>query len=127
MANDLKFLSVDFLLQSGLLFEINRTVLHPLGLALEVQMDPEKGATIERLWDCRDDEEGLIYEKGTFIHGATKYGAYMTTQGAKAIVARKKALGYVVQTAQDLPEGDPDPIEVPDISEEEQVTIVAKG
>jgi hypothetical protein len=56
-----------FLVDSGLLFEINRRVLHPFGLALAIEFpDNESAAKLAaesenagfRLWDNRDDFEG---------------------------------------------------------------------
>jgi hypothetical protein len=81
-----------FLLDSGLLFEINRRVLHPLGLALEVSDDRISG-----IWDCRSDPEGIYFDDETFEAGVRKLKAYMNERGTKAIVTRTACLGYKVQ------------------------------
>lgn len=86
-----------FLLDTGLLFEINRRVLHPLGLALEVSLDGDN-ATVSAVWDCRNDPEGVTYEEGTFKYGARKYATYMEHHGLKALQSRKEKLGYLEQT-----------------------------
>jgi hypothetical protein len=85
-----------FLLDSGLLFEINRTSLHPLGLALEVVVDGDN-VTIGDLWDYRHDIEGMLYDPGTFASGRAKHLGMMAAWGYDAHQKRKAALGYIVQ------------------------------
>jgi hypothetical protein len=63
-----------FLLDTGLLGEINRLVLHPRGLSLEViyntnsSVPPHFGG----LWDFRKDPEGLCFEDETIREAAMK-------------------------------------------------------
>ena len=47
----------------GLLQELNRKFLHPMGLALEVIIDQESGNVLSfgGVWDYRDDLEGLLF------------------------------------------------------------------
>ena len=47
----------------GLLVELNRAFLHPLGLALEVDIDKDGNEKLGGIWDYRDDPEGMTYEK----------------------------------------------------------------
>lgn len=100
-----------FLLDSGLLFEINRKVLHPFGLALEVIESPEPLEEAYRedndppptyvisnqLWDYRDDEEGMIFAEKTFREGFMKLKKFMAEFGFERLNTRAKALGYVIQ------------------------------
>jgi hypothetical protein len=52
--------AAQFLRESGLLFEINRKVLHPLGLALEIKLNDDGSYEMSQaLQDWRD--EGGIY------------------------------------------------------------------
>lgn len=44
----------------GLLHELNRRFLHPLGLAMDVEVDGDGNYTIAGIWDCRNRPEGLI-------------------------------------------------------------------
>ena len=47
----------------GYLQELNRTFLHPLGIALGVQVNEETGEeTLEGILDRRDDDEGFYYD-----------------------------------------------------------------
>jgi hypothetical protein len=88
--------SADFLHRSGLLFEINRTVLHPLGLALGFEADEATGGAVGplRLVDSRHDPEGMVYPDEILRSGLERLRAY----GVAAIRAeRKERLGFMVQ------------------------------
>lgn len=87
-----------FLHDTGLLFEINRQVLHPLGLALEVNVMDDGQITFGRVWDCRADPEGILFDEDTLRDGYQKHQAYMAEHGAKALVGRKRSLGFTAQT-----------------------------
>lgn len=45
----------------GLLQEVNRRFLHPLGLALEVVVEGDGETHFGGVWDYRDDPEGIIF------------------------------------------------------------------
>jgi hypothetical protein len=93
-----------FLVDSGLLFEINRTVLHPIGLALAVQIDEQKDdnqGTIEII-DVRDDPEGMIFTEESYEHGVLKLKRYMEENRDNACTQERfKRLGFVVQDESD--------------------------
>ncbi len=81
--------------EMGLLAELNRVFLHPLGLALEVVIDDETGE--ERLggiWDYRDDPEGILYSKDYFPTDKIKIAQDFIKQQHKK---RKEFLGYIYQ------------------------------
>jgi hypothetical protein len=97
----------------GLIFEINRTVLHPLGLALEVTIHDDGTEELSGVWDCRDDPEGVAFGDDTWKDGFAKLKAAQEWIQSR-IHARYEALGYVVQgggfplyTPCELPEGQP--------------------
>lgn len=55
-----------FLLEAGLLGEINRKVLHPLGLALIVKENLDGTCKFSNeLLDCRDDFEGISFPESS--------------------------------------------------------------
>jgi len=88
-----------FILDNGFLFEINRMVLHPQGLAMEIDLDSNGDVTgFGGLWDYRDDPEGLRYEPETFRQGQQKYARYMRKIGSKVVSLRNTVLGYIEQT-----------------------------
>jgi hypothetical protein len=86
-----------FLVDTGLLFEINRKILHPLGLALAVILGEDSKTVEFSVWDLRTDPEGIIFSKESFEQGIEKLAKYMEERGSNAIDARRKSLGYVVQ------------------------------
>lgn len=93
----MKHMSVKELRDSGLLFEVNRRVLHPLGLALSVAVDDED-VSFGPIWDGRDDPEGFAFDEELFASGKHKLRRYMQERGQAALDERKKRLGFVEQT-----------------------------
>lgn len=96
---------IQFLRDSGLLFEINRTLLHPLGIAMSVQLPLEgeentKDGVIS-LWDSTDDPEGIVYGHETFLSGAERYMNYMDEVGDPKLAERFDELGYYIQSIPD--------------------------
>lgn len=76
-----------FLCDSGLLYKINKEVLHPLGLALQVTFqegydEVEKARRSPKgeiaIWDCRD--EGIEFAPETDKEGARKYEIWRINQ-----------------------------------------------
>jgi len=47
----------------GFLQEVNRQFFHPIGLALEVLVDEDGNEYLGGVWDCRDDPEGIKFDK----------------------------------------------------------------
>jgi hypothetical protein len=84
------YLSAKELRESGLLQEVNREFLHPLGLAAEV--DLETG--VIRIQDHRDDPDGVIFGAG--VLDTAKYERFRTFQEQRH-AARREALGFVLQ------------------------------
>lgn len=86
------------LIATGVLAEINRRMLHPLGMALEVNQDEDTGEVILRVWDDRGDPEGTIY-------GSPGYGPELVTARHEAFEqlwaerapAREARYGWMVQ------------------------------
>lgn len=94
----MKPLPVQFLRESGLLFEVNRAVLHPLGLSLQVGVD----GSVELLQTS--DPAGIVFSDVAFHEGETLLRAYMEREGESRILARRAFLQYVQQT--DADQGD---------------------
>lgn len=57
----MKYMDVKEFFDEGYLLEINRRLLHPLGLALEVIVEDDGTHRLGRIWDFRDDPEGLYF------------------------------------------------------------------
>jgi hypothetical protein len=86
-----------FLADTGLLFELNRLVLHPLGLALVMSVDDAGNHTLAGIWDNRDDPEGIAFAADAYANGEEKSAAYRRTHFVPRLPWRFKALGYIVQ------------------------------
>lgn len=91
---------VRFMVDSGLIFEINRQVLHPLGLAIVVNVHEEnnKWLAIEGLYKVdSEDKEGFLFDEETFNVGYEKYRRYLLKSGQKMLDSRNNILGYIIQ------------------------------
>ncbi len=100
--SDLKRMSVQEFRELGLLQEINRRVLHPCGLAIEVVIDTETGEeTFGGVWDFRDDPEGLIYRDEDL--DVNKVTSVEDLIGSKKLV-RFERFGYIIQPMKKLGE-----------------------
>lgn len=64
--SEIKRMDIKEFRETGLLAELNRAFLHPLGLALEVVIDDDGTEKLGGIWDCRDDSEGVLYSKDHF-------------------------------------------------------------
>lgn len=91
-----------FLRDAGLLFEINRKILHPLGLALEIVINDDGTEAFGEIWDSRDDPEGIIYADDCYESGLKKFKVYMKERGNTALKSRMENLGYLVQRKKKL-------------------------
>lgn len=94
MAYDGKTITVKEFRELGFIQELNRRFLHPLGLALEVRIDEHGKESIERVWDNRDDPEGMIFGDGMID---PQKAEYIYAEEDKREAQRKLALGYIVQ------------------------------
>jgi hypothetical protein len=86
----------DFLLDSGLLFEINRSILHLVGLAFVITKD-EQGKTVLKLKDGRAEPEKLIFDNAIRDKGTGKLLKFMRDFGDAQINRRRKMLGWSCQ------------------------------
>lgn len=92
---DVKRMPIKEFRELGLLQELNRQFLHPLGLALEVVIEDGE----ERLggvWDFRGDGEGIVYDDTSTPEFLEKAAIVMGMR-FQAHHKREAALGYVIQ------------------------------
>jgi hypothetical protein len=90
------------LVDDGLIFEINRQVLHPMGLALAVVKDPSNQASPETVVLVEsDDEEGILFDEAGFTSGAAKFAAFFRKVGENRVARRIRAVGFARQTRSD--------------------------
>lgn len=93
---------VEFLRNNGILFEMNRQVLHPLGLELQIHLNDEGRITGIDLLDNRDNPQPIFFPPESYNEGREKYETYLKEHGRRNIQKRRQ-LGVVIQTGPNLP------------------------
>jgi len=93
-------LGLPILYESGLLFAINREILHPFGLAIGVKTDNDGKISGGIFIDCSSDPGALIFDPTALIDGAFKYNKFLEEIGRVKKQLRGEKLGYVVQPIQ---------------------------
>ena len=91
-----------FLIDNGLLFEVNRQVLHPLGLQLELTVAADGRRAGLELVDNRDSEAPIYFGPDQWAAGRSKYEEYMETAGRRNMQKRRR-VGMVIQTGPNVP------------------------
>lgn len=97
MSEQIKRMDVKEFREMGLLAELNRAFLHPLGLAVEVNIDDETGEEkLGGIWDYRDDPEGILYGKDNFpTEKIMKAQEFIKVKHKQ----RMEVLGFIYQNA----------------------------
>lgn len=91
----------------GYLQEVNRRFFHPLGLALAVT-GHDGIETLGPVLDGRDDPEGYRFEYSSWPDPSTvrrehvERAAWVDCEWERRRAARAKALGYMIQPAEDV-------------------------
>jgi hypothetical protein len=100
MTQELKRIDIKEFREKGYLQELNRQFLHPLGLALEIIVDPE-GKEPDKLggvWDYRQDPDGMAYtEEVLDCDEARGKASNVEKERHQKALIRQKSLGYVIQ------------------------------
>lgn len=89
---------VQYLLDSGLLFEINRQIMHPCGLALSVKKNDADGAMSLQIKDSRLEPERLHFDKETYRIACEKWNKFKRSFVWPQMDKRAKKLGWSCQT-----------------------------
>lgn len=92
---EIKYISIAEFREAGYLQELNRGFLHPLGLALEIKINDDGTESLNGIWDCRDDPEGINYVNIDLSEKAEQIAAIREERH----LARENALGYWQQPA----------------------------
>ena len=88
-----KNMSVAEFRKLGLLQELNRRFLHPMGLALEVVVNHNLGEeSFGEVWDCSDDPEGVAFDAVDVAKAETVDAMFESKRAT-----REKILGWHVQ------------------------------
>lgn len=91
-------LDYDYLLDSGLLFEMNRQFLHPLGMALAVKVS--NGVKQLAIKDFRNEPEKVLFGKEVIAVGRQKFEEFLKDFGFGQMERRRVKLGYSTQHAE---------------------------
>ena len=88
----------------GLLQEVNRLFLHPMGLALECVLEDDGTEHFGEVWDSRDDPEGFAFGIGEYAERKNKANTVNALFESKRKM-REAQLGWHVQPIDDSTEG----------------------
>lgn len=88
---------VRFLVENGILFELNRQLLHPLGMQLKIQLAEQGDACRLELVDNRDSPTPITFSPEEYEQGREQYQRYMQEHG-KANMQKRRRVGAVIQT-----------------------------
>ncbi len=95
MSEEIKRIPIKEFRSLGFIQEINRRILHPCGLAIEVIVDQETGEeALGGIWDYRDDPEGIYFGDDTLTWEKFQTVDRLLKGKEETRVAE---LGYVVQ------------------------------
>lgn len=94
MPDDQKYMSIKEFRESGYLQEINRRFLHPLGIAIEVVQHANGQEYFGKIWDAREDPEGMIFGEGMIDPAKAEFIYEQMDSRARD---RMKALGWFEQ------------------------------
>lgn len=92
--SEIKHMDIKEFREMGLLAELNRSFLHPLGLALEIEVEDDGTEKLGGIWDYRDDPEGMLYSADHFPTEKIKKAQEFIKQKHEQ---RLKVLGFVYQ------------------------------
>jgi hypothetical protein len=80
----------------GLLQEVNRLFLHPMGLALECVIEDDGTEHFGQVWDSRDDPEGFVFAEAAYENKKQKVDVVNALFEAKRKV-REAKFGWHIQ------------------------------
>jgi hypothetical protein len=93
----IKYMGIREFVEFGGLHEINRLLLHPLGLAMQMSVGDEDAGeeTTVKIWDDRDDPEGILFADDTL--NAEKAKRVCDELLARREERKKHTGGWVIQ------------------------------
>jgi hypothetical protein len=91
-----------FLEENGILFELNRQILHPLGMELRFRVDEDGDLESLELLDNRDEPTPIYFTAQEFDEGRAKYEKYLRDHG-RLNMQKRRRMGVVTQTGPNMP------------------------
>ena len=86
----MKRMSVEEFRNLGLLMEVNRLFLHPLGLCLEFKVADNGDMEFGKIQDYRDDPEGIKFEADTWFSADIVRAEYVESLRKNMLPSREK-------------------------------------
>lgn len=97
MSDTIKKIDLSEFVDFGYLQELNRQFLHPLGLALEVNVDDDgKVISLGGVWDYRNDDEGMAFGDLS-LESSEEKAVNVKKEQERLAELRKEKLGFVIQ------------------------------
>lgn len=90
-------IDIDYIIESGLLFEINRTIFHLFGMALTVKID-EQGKKQWSFKDLRERPEEAHFSPEVFRQGKKKLEKFLSEFGRAQVSRRSYCMGASCQS-----------------------------
>jgi len=95
---EVKSISVKEFREKGYLQELNRLFLHPLGLALEIIILENGEEQFGKIWDSRNDPEGILFGEDIVGSSEAKEKSKNIAKEFKRILDyREKIMGFRIQ------------------------------
>jgi hypothetical protein len=87
-----------YLVDNGLVFEINRRILHPLGMAMVVDVDRnnKRNIAITAILST-EEQEGFLYDEEGYDVGKEKYQKFLNNGGQERLDYRLAKYGFIEQ------------------------------
>lgn len=93
MSDSKKYMQVKHFYKQGFVQEINRRILHPCGLALEV--DPvDEDLWVLRILDAREEPEGLYFDDADLSRARAQT---VTDLFQSKVRHRREVFGHIIQ------------------------------
>lgn len=94
MPNNIKHMTIKEFRKLGFVQEINRRLLHPCGLALEIVIEEDGTESLGEVWDYREDPEGMYYGEGELSRIKAQA---VTDLFYSKIGHRREEFGHIIQ------------------------------
>ena len=95
-SNKILYMDIKEFREGGYLQEVNRRFLHPLGLALEIDVHADGSESLGGIWDSRRDPEGICFDEGNQEQRRGRQEK-VDEQERLRQSARTQGLGYWIQ------------------------------
>jgi hypothetical protein len=94
MSDEIKRIPIKEFRKLGFIQEINRRLLHPCGLALEVIVEEDGTEKLGGVWDYREDPEGMYYREDELSRVKAQTVVDLFTS---KLLHRREEYGHIIQ------------------------------